>query len=138
MRDLDHLAAIHAASFTHPRPWTASELAEMLNVSGTYILEESQGFVMGRVILDEVELLTIAVDPAARRLGIGARLLEAFQAAAMGRGATSAFLEVAAGNLAAQGLYLSRGWKISGRRKSYYRTENGQGEDALIMSLSLT
>lgn len=109
----------------------------MLNVSGTYIVEDSVGFAMGRVILDEVELLTIAVDPQARRQGAGKRLLEAFQSAAMRRGATLAFLEVAAGNNPAQNLYLSAGWQVSGRRKAYYRLENGEMQDAVLMGKRL-
>lgn len=109
----------------------------MLQVDGTFLLEENTGFVMGRVILDEVELLTIAVDPQARRQGAGARLLAAFEAAAMGRGAKQAFLEVAAGNIAAQNLYLSGGWQVTGRRKAYYRRQNGQTEDALLLSKAL-
>jgi ribosomal-protein-alanine N-acetyltransferase len=82
-------------------------------------------------------LLTLAVDPAARRQGSGARLVAAFAAEARGRGATTAFLEVAATNAAAQALYAKAGWLAAGRRNGYYHAPDGTAEDALVLRLEL-
>jgi ribosomal-protein-alanine N-acetyltransferase len=64
---------------------------------------------------DEREILNLAVDPAARRLGIARALLEAELASASG----AWFLEVRASNGAAQALYVGLGFRISGRRENY-------------------
>lgn len=136
--DLMRLAAIHAASFTTPRPWSAAELAGLLAGRGVYLLREEGGFVMGRVVLDEVELLTIAVDPSARRRGLGARLLARFEVEARARGAALGYLEVAADNEAAQALYMRGGWVLAGRRRDYYHRPDGPPLDAVLMSRDLT
>ena len=59
-------------------------------------------------MLDEAELLLIAVAPAARRRGVGAALLRAVIAEARGHGVTKLHLEVRAGNTAIQ-LYAAAG-----------------------------
>lgn len=135
--DFARLAAIHAASFETPRPWSEAEIRDLLEGQGVFLCAEDRGFVLGRVILDEVELLTIAVDPGQRRRGSGGRLLRAFEAEATLRGARHGFLEVAADNSPAQALYAVGGWAASGRRRGYYRTPDGRAVDALILTRDL-
>ncbi len=127
------LAHIHAASFTRPRPWTASEFASLLDDSLCFLLTRRQSFILGRVVLDEAELLTLAVWPDLRRQGAGRELLAGFEKIARERGALSAFLEVASDNLAARSLYAGQGWQEAGRRRAYY----GAGLDGLIMRKEL-
>ena len=136
-RDYAALAAIHAASFTHPRPWPAEELRDLAEAPGSFLEVIPGGFVLGRVVLDEAELLTIAVDPAQRRQGLGRRLLAGFHSAAAARGAVTAFLEVAADNAAAFALYSAEGWQAAGRRRGYYRDPAGTAVDALVMTRAL-
>lgn len=138
MPDCAALARLHAACFITPRPWSAAEIASLLDSPLTFALIESGGFLLGRVIADEAELLTIAVDPHHQRQGIGARLLHGFVTTAQDRGAATAFLEVAANNAAAIALYESQGFAQNGRRKAYYHAPQGQPVDALILSRSLT
>lgn len=133
MPETDRLAAIHAASFANPRPWSAQEMASLLAMPGSFLAGRPGGFVMGRVVLDEAELLTIAVTPDLRRMGTGAALLAAFEAEAQARGAARAFLEVAADNAAAIALYTRAGWRPCGRRKGYYRDGPGGPVDALLL-----
>lgn len=137
MPDSARLAAIHTASFTNPRPWSAAEIASLLTTPGSFLIDRPEGFVMGRVILDEAELLTLAVAPEARRKGLGALLLAAFEAEAVARGAARAYLEVAADNLAAQALYLAAGWRDCGTRKDYFRDGPGPAVDARVMERAL-
>jgi [ribosomal protein S18]-alanine N-acetyltransferase len=106
------LARLHAACFTMPRPWGAAEFADLLASPLVFLVAEPAGFALGRAVADEAELLTLAVDPSARRQGSGRRLLTKFEAEAASRGATSAFLDVAAGNDAARALYLSAGRRM--------------------------
>jgi ribosomal-protein-alanine N-acetyltransferase len=122
------LAALHEAAFTVPRPWTAAEFAALLARPGAVLAALPQGFALLQVTADEAELLTLAVAPAARRQGLGRRLLAAGLEAAARRGAAWAFLEVAADNAPARALYAATGFVEVGRRRGYYG-----GVDALLL-----
>ncbi len=129
-----HLAALHAACFTAPRPWSEAEFAALLDDPLVFLLTEPEaGFLLGRVVAGEAELLTLAVAPDLRRQGTGRRLVAGFLDEAARRGAESAFLEVAAPNAAARALYAAAGFAEVGRRRNYYRTPEGGAEDALIL-----
>ncbi len=131
------LAAIHEACFITPRPWTAAEFADLLRNPKVYLHCESDGFVLGRVVLDEAELLTLAVSPGRRRQGAGQRLVAAFLQDAQGAGARRAFLEVSVENDAAARLYLAAGFSETGRRKGYFHTPEGRAVDALVLCRNL-
>lgn len=132
------MARLHAACFTTPRPWTKAEFADLLSSPLCFALTEDGGLLLGRVVAGEAELLTIAVAQALRRNGLGRRLMQGFLDEAVARGADSAFLEVAASNLAAQALYRAMGFAEAGRRRGYYHSPAGGAEDALILVRSLT
>ncbi|MDP0928356.1 GNAT family N-acetyltransferase [Paracoccus onubensis] len=127
------LSALHARCFTIPRPWSADEFAALLETRGCFLLTRPNGFLLGRAIADEAELLTLAVDPATRRKGIGRGLVREFVLAAQAKDAGHLFLEVASDNLPAQALYAALGWQQAGRRPDYY----APGLDALILRLNL-
>lgn len=129
---LDALAALHLRCFdAHPRPWSAPEFQSLLTSPLNFLLTRPDGFLLGRAVADEAELLTLAVAPEARRRGIASALLDDFVLACRARGAAHAFLEVAEGNAPAIALYASRGWQIGGRRRNYY----APGIDAVLMGL---
>ncbi|NBZ88546.1 GNAT family N-acetyltransferase [Rhodobacteraceae bacterium CYK-10] len=130
------MARLHAACFTLPPPWSAQELAATQEGRFSFTLERPGGFLMAQVVAGEAELLTLAVDPGARRQGIGRALVAGFLAEARARGAESAFLEVAEGNAPARALYEGQGFAETGRRRGYYRGE-GRQEDAILMGCSL-
>ena len=93
------LAALHARAFTDaPRPWSAAEFAALLAAASTLLVARGEGFALGRVAGPEAELLTLAVDPGARRRGLGRALVGAFEATAAARGAEEVLLEVAVTN----------------------------------------
>ena len=128
------MARLHAAAFVVPRPWTAEEIAAVLAGPGALGIVRAQGFAIGRAAAGEAELLTLAVDPARRREGLGAALLAGFEACAARDGAREAALEVAEGNAAARALYARAGWREAGRRPGYY----ADGQDALVLRKALT
>lgn len=127
------LAFLHAVCFSRPRAWSAAEFTGLLGSPGVFLCGAAAGFVMGRVVADEAEVLTLAVAPPARRAGTGRALLAAFEAAALARGAMAAFLEVAADNRAALALYDRAGYVSVGRRRGYF----GPGLDGLVLRKSL-
>jgi len=92
------------------------------------------GFIVSRLVARELHINNVAVRPEFHRRGIAAQLLAAVLREGRRNGARLAFLEVRAGNAAAQGLYRRCGFQVTGRRRRYY---NQPVEDALLMSLLL-
>ena len=130
--DTGALAALHAEAFD--RPWSEADIAAVMAGHGALALVvEAQGFILCRAIAGEAEILTLAVAPAARRLGVGRALVEAAAGLAATRAAGSLFLEVAHDNVAALALYASAGFERVGLRRGYYAT----GADAVVMRRAL-
>ena len=92
------------------------------------------GFVSFRAVEHEAELLNLAVLPAFRRLGMGARLLDQVLQEAARRGALELFLEVRDSNPGALRFYERFGFKLKSRRRGYY---SHPPADALVLHRSL-
>jgi tRNA threonylcarbamoyl adenosine modification protein YeaZ/ribosomal-protein-alanine acetyltransferase len=135
------LAALHAECFE--RPWTAEEFARLMALPEARALlalegEEPAGFVLANAAAGEAEILTIATRPQNRRKGHAHKLLEKLSAELKcEQDIRSLFIEVAAGNNAAVALYEKTGFKPVGLRKSYYRSADGNTDDAHIMRKEL-
>ncbi len=91
------------------------------------------GYAAFRTVLDESELLRVAVAPASRRSGLGRTLVESGLREAARRGAARCLLEVRSDNAAAIALYRSLGFAACGERAGYYP----DGRDALLMARGL-
>lgn len=128
----EDLARIHAAAFARDRPWAAAEFRDLLQSPHVALIDHPNGFALTRLIADEAELLTLAVDPAFHRQGIARRLMQNWLGWLQGLTGT-AFLEVAGDNTAARGLYAAHGFAVVSTRKAYYRRTNGPDADAVIM-----
>ena len=134
--DLPRCAAIEA---TAPDPWTEPQLAEELASDfGRLFVACRDGQIAGLAVFQlaagEASLNALTVDPAARRQGAGRALLTGALAALRAEGARSCFLEVRAGNAAAQALYESVGFAAAGVRRGFYRNP---AEDGVVMALNL-
>lgn len=122
--DAPALAVLERAAFTDP--WSEASLREILvsSVAFGFVAEEGGailGYVLGRVVAREGEVLNLAVDPARRRSGIGRRLLQLALTRFREGGAAEVFLEVRESNVAALELYGKEGFAVVGRRGEYYR-----------------
>ena len=132
------LAALHARCFTTPPPWGEAAFGSFLNDPLAFLLTEGDAaFLLGRAVAGEAELLTLAVAPESRRLGLGRKLVARFLYQARLRGAETAFLEVAADNAGAQALYVASGFAESGRRKDYYARLDGSRIAAIVMQRAI-
>ncbi|GHA61309.1 alanine acetyltransferase [Amylibacter ulvae] len=131
--DATELASIHAACFQTPRPWSATEFDALLASKGVFICTARDGFIMGRIVADEAELLTIAVLPRARRNGIATTLMRAFDAHLNSHNVSEVFLEVSSENQGAIALYHRFNFDMAGTRKGYYQTPDLRKIDALVM-----
>jgi len=125
------------------RSWTRQDIAGLLaspGVAGFLLTEGSSdiGMAICRVVADEAELLTVAVDPAHRRRGAARLLLGAVVDRVRGDGARTLFLEVGADNPGARTLYDSLGFRTAGRRAGYYARHGRPAADAVIMRLNLS
>lgn len=136
-------ASIHGAGFAHP--WAQTEFEALIsspNVVGTAALNPAngrlRGFALSRLAADEAEILTIAVDPALRKGGIGHDLLRAHLGQAATAGARKVFLEVDSDNAAALALYAHFQFTKVGERQGYYRRSDGKAATALVMRSDLT
>lgn len=131
--DAAQLAALHAEAFD--APWDAQAFAALLAQPGVFAVVEPDGFILIRRVLDEAEILTLAVRPGARRAGLGGRLTGRGAVLAAQAGATRLVLEVAEDNPAGRALYDRAGFRAVARRPGYYR---GGQMDALVMERTLT
>lgn len=132
--DVDAMALLEKTVFTDP--WPKSAFREFLGIESRINLVavgpegDIVGYVLAQTVVDELQIQNIAVDPQSRRRQLGALLLRRAEAEGIARGALCAVLDVRANNEAARGLYHSFGYRMIGRRKSYYRHPV---DDALVL-----
>lgn len=129
------LAELHAASF--PKGWSAQEFEDLLANPTTHAVTSDHGFALLQIVAPEAELITISILPAERGRGYGRTLLRQAVLAASENGATSLFLEVDAGNVAALALYTQAGFTQTGTRRGYYAQASGPPTDAITMTRAL-
>ena len=136
--DLRAVQEIDAVSFSLPWPESAFHFELNCNPAARCWVADLDGQVVGVLVIwmivDEAHIATIATHPEYRHLGIGKNLLAHALEFAVREGAVRAFLEVRAGNFAAQEMYRKLGFVEDGRRKRYYKDN---GEDAILMSITL-
>lgn len=134
--DAAAMAAIHREAME--RSWDEESFSRFLSdpFSVAYGYRERthlMAFVLGRQVEEEVEILTLAVDPAYWRQGLGRKVLQYF---AEQLEAKVIFLEVNEANRPALALYRSAGFEEDGIRKGYYATVQGP-RDAILMRKSI-
>jgi ribosomal-protein-alanine N-acetyltransferase len=135
--DLPIVLAIEESSFLSP--WTrASFVHELHNPHGALTVAARQEQILGYLccwyVVDEVQIVDIAVHPSHRRQRIGECLLRYALETGRQRGAQSAHLEVRRSNRSAIALYQKLGFSEVAVRRRYY----ANGEDALLMSCQLS
>ena len=106
--------------------WSRQALLEFMPLPGAVALMSKRagrptGFVLGRLVADEAEVLNLAVREECRRQGEGRALVEELLRRFAESGVSRVFLEVRESNRAAVGFYERMGFRQSGRREDYYR-----------------
>jgi ribosomal-protein-alanine N-acetyltransferase len=141
-RNAARLATIHAGGFA--RPWSTLEFERLLaerNVTadGLFLGQAPApaGFVLSRSVIDEAEILTVAVAPEARARGYARPLLLTHLDGLSRAGIGHVHLEVEDGNAPALALYRRLGFGEIGRRAGYYGRADGSRAAALTMRLDL-
>jgi ribosomal-protein-alanine N-acetyltransferase len=140
-RDADAVASLHAKSFY--RGWPRQDIESYLSDSDTPTLvacdkaHKVAGFAMLRLLGDDAELMTIAVDQKYRGKGVGAALLKACFEDLRMTASRRMILEVAADNPAAIRLYEKLGFSKLSERHGYYARPDGRPATALVMARDL-
>ena len=136
--DLESVLLIESSSFS--RPWTRRHFMDEIESPFGFptVALTPDGRVVGYLclkrLLDEAEILDVAVSGRLRGQGVGRLLVEGALAACRARGVSLVSLEVRVGNVEAIALYLRLGFREGGRRKNYY--ENG--DDAILMDIPIS
>ncbi len=120
--------------------WSKESYEELCTSEGflAFVSERAgsvSGFVVGRQVADEGEILNLAVRRQNRRKGEGQALLAAVLEQLHGRGVRRVYLEVRESNETALAFYQKQGFAKSGRRPSYYREPE---EAAVLMEKKIT
>ncbi|TQO20451.1 ribosomal-protein-alanine N-acetyltransferase [Rhodoglobus vestalii] len=141
--DLDAIMAIESSEFANDA-WSSDMMsAELGNRHGYYVVANPVGEptrvtayagLRATAGSTQADIQTIAVEPNARRHGVGRALMNALMVEARTRGAGELFLEVRADNPAAQRLYDSLGFESIAVRPNYYQPD---GVDAVVMRLTI-
>lgn len=137
--DLDDVVEVEQRSF--PYPWTYGVFADSL-ASGyrAWIARDSDGKVIAyalmMVVLDEIHLLNITVEPERQGQGLGKTLLNHLVTDARKLGCKFMFLEVRPSNIHALQMYRNFGFVVIGERRNYYPAASGR-EDAIVMSCDI-
>jgi len=118
--------------------WNTGQCLGILSLPDVWLTfaedgERTVGFALSRLLIDEAELLLLAVEPHARGHGVGRALIERTVAIAAEKGAHRLLLEVRDGNHALD-LYTEAGFGEIGRRRDYYRGLDGTARDALTLA----
>ena len=116
-------------------PWSERSVASELDNKLAYWLvategETVAGYIGSQTVLEETDMMNVAVHPDHRRKGIAEALVNALVEALKNQGSHCLTLEVRASNAPAIALYEKLGFTEIGRRKNYYRNPR---EDALIL-----
>lgn len=127
------VAALEKECFSDP--WSQRSVAsELENPLALWLVWEEDGQVLGYVgsqtVLDETDMMNVAVSAQARRRGIAQALVEALVIQLKQRGSRCLTLEVRASNAPAITLYEKLGFRQVGRRPNYYSHPK---EDGLIL-----
>lgn len=127
-QDVDELLWLEHACFEHDR-LKRTDFRNALRAARSLLLVVDSADGLAAYALLRMQgrlghLLSLAVDPEARRQGHGRALIAAVEAAARARGARHMQLELREDNGAAQALYRSLGYRQHGTWLAYYEDES--------------
>ena len=132
-REVPQVAELEKLCFA--MPWSEKSVAgELDNPLALWLVamdgESLAGYVGSQTVMDETDMMNLAVDSEFRRQGVGEALVNALTASLKELGSRCLTLEVRDSNGPARALYAKLGFAEAGRRRGYYRDPR---EDALIL-----
>lgn len=135
MQNTDLVAVTQIEKLVQSHPWTQKQFEESIASYQSTVIEVQgavKGFCILQPVLDEANLLLMAIHPSQQGKGLGFQLLD--QSIVMLKNdPIQIFLEVRESNQAAIGLYEKADFHQIDLRKNYYPLEKGGREHAVIM-----
>ena len=128
------MSKLHLLSGSLTRPWSESEYKILLSTDTIRFFYVENGFLVGRLIGPDAEILNVIIHPKYRRLGKARYLIDKFEKEAKEEGSSKCFLEVAESNSRANKLYQSLNYLSVGKRKNYYEFVDGRKDNASILA----
>ena len=136
---------IHLDALSNPHPWGEPLVADALLSRKNWVIESTEpvlnqensnllGWLTASQVLDQSELELIVIDIAVRRQGLAKKLMTTWLEETEKNDVIEYLLEVRESNIGAIMLYESLGFEQVGRRKNYYKTEQGH-EAACLFTL---
>ena len=138
---MDDINRVHEIEqIAYPFPWARGIFVDCLHVGyacfGLQIGSTLAGYSIASSAAGEAHLLNLCVHPDWQHRGYGSLLLEYMINHVARLDSEAMFLEVRASNPRAASLYENRGFKVIGRRPSYYKAGEAP-EDAIVMRMVL-
>jgi ribosomal-protein-alanine acetyltransferase len=128
LNEIDALLPVEHRCFHHDRLTRLDFTRALKGKSAVVLVAEESGALLGYALIRirgrQAHLESLAVDPPARRLGLGRALLKASEQAVLERGALHMRLEIREDNPAALALYESLGYRQHGTWLEYYEDES--------------
>jgi len=134
-KDIDEILKIETSS--NPHPWSKQNFLDCLQRNYYCLIQElnqeTSGFAIQSISLEEAHLLNIGIKEEFRGKGLGEDILNKVIIFSGSIGCRKVFLEVRVSNNKAISLYQKEGFKKVDIRRNYYQLGE-EREDALIMT----
>lgn len=135
IEDLPYILKIEQRSFTDP--WTFKNFEDTFSLNYAIMLtakikNEVAGYCCLYHIMDEGEIVNVAIDPRFRRAGVGMKMLSCLIECGRNAGVQRFLLDVRVSNEGAVSLYEKAGFKKVVKQKNFYEKPV---EDAWLMEL---
>ena len=140
MQASDVQVVVEIENLVQSHPWTKKQFEEAVDGYLSTVIEQDHqvvGFCILQPVLDEANLLLMAIHPKFQGQGLGYQLLEK-SIELLKNHPVQIFLEVRESNKAAIGLYEKTGFHQIDLRRNYYPTQEGGRENAVIMVKTCT
>ena len=138
--DAGRLADLHGFAFPISERWSENDIQSLLSnpaVTAFTLGADFDAMIIVQQVLDEVEILTLASHPAARRAGHATHLLRQLEAELVQKGARRWLLDVAEDNTPAILFYNRLGFARDGVRPNYYTKGRSKPVNAVLMSRTM-
>ena len=120
--------------------WDIPNLSNAFESGESLVLEKAGrliGYCLVRTVLDEAEILSIAIIPSEQNKGAAASLLTRTLSNLERKKTLSVYLEVRESNTYAEKLYLKHGFACIGKRKDYYTSDASDKENAIMYKYTI-
>ncbi len=125
------------------KKWSILEIKTMIDtphILGYCLKTKEQqiaGYILCQWVLDEGEILSIAIKPALQHKGLGSLLLKEVETSLIQNKTGTLYLEVSSTNTSAKAFYHKHGYFLQSIRPLYYLKFDGSKTDAFVLKKKL-